>query len=92
MPWHPDPHHDCCCLSCIAVHILFLLVQMHSMSDGVFIQLVNLMVIHINARGFVCVVIVNSPHYSNKDHVELDFLYPCLCRLEISTLCCVFAF
>jgi len=44
------------------------------MSDGVFIQFVcqlfNLMV----CQRFVCIIFVDSPHSSNKDHVKLDFL------------------
>jgi len=44
------------------------------MSDGVFIQFVcqffNLMVIKIKVRQrFICIVFVDSPHNSNKDHV-----------------------
>jgi hypothetical protein len=43
-----------------------------------FIQLVcqyfNLMVIQIKVcQWFVCIVFVDSPHSSNKDHVKLDF-------------------
>jgi len=43
------------------------------MSDGVFIQFVcqvfNLMVILIEVcQRFVCLVYVNSPHFSNEDH------------------------
>ena len=48
------------------------------MSDGVFIQFVcqlfNLMAIQMEVcQRFVCMVFIYSPHYSNKDHVELDF-------------------
>ena len=48
------------------------------MSDGVLIQLVcqvfNLMVIQIKfCQRFVCMVFLDSPHNSNKDHVKLDF-------------------
>jgi hypothetical protein len=49
------------------------------MSDGVSIQFVchvfNLMAIRLEVcQRFAYVVFVNSPHYSNVDHVELDFL------------------
>jgi len=33
-----------------------------------------------------------SPHYSHEDHVELDFPISLSMWLEISTLCCAFAF
>ena len=49
------------------------------MSDGVFIQFVyqffNLLVVQIKVcQRSVCIVFVDSPHNSNEDHVELDFL------------------
>ena len=42
----------------------------------------------------VCMVFVNSPHYSNEDHVELDFPISLFrpSRLEISMLCCALAY
>ena len=48
------------------------------MSDGVLIQFVcqvfNLMVVQIEVyQRFVCIAFVDSPHSSNKDHVELEF-------------------
>ena len=48
------------------------------MSDEVLIQFVcsifNLMESQIKVcQRFVCMVFVDSPHNSNKDHVELDF-------------------
>jgi len=48
------------------------------MSDGVFMQFVcqvyNLMVIQIKVcQRFLCIVFVDSPHSSNKDHVKLAF-------------------
>ena len=50
------------------------------MSDGVLIQFVcqvlifYLMLFQIQVcQRFVCVVFVDSPHSSNKDHVKLDF-------------------
>ena len=66
-------------------------------SDGVLIQfacqLFNLMVIqHEVCQRFVCMVFVNSPHNSNEDMWGLTSLYPHLCRLEISTLCCAYPF
>ena len=47
------------------------------MSDGVLIpfvcQLFSLMAIQMEVcQRFACIVFVNSPHYSNEDHVELD--------------------
>ena len=69
------------------------------MSDGVIIQFVcqffNLMVVQIKVcQRFVCVVFVDCPHSSNKDHVKLDFpiSLSTVCRLDINTLCCAFAF
>ena len=38
VPWHPDPHLDCCCSSCIAVQSCF--YECRCMSDGVLIQFV----------------------------------------------------
>ena len=48
------------------------------MPDGVFIQVVcqflNPMVIQIKVcQRFLCIVFVDGPHSSNKDHVQLDF-------------------
>jgi hypothetical protein len=30
-------------------------------------------------QRFVCIVFVDNPHYSNEDHVELDFPYILVC-------------
>ena len=48
------------------------------MSDGVLMQYVyqvfNVIVIQIEVcHRFVCMIFVNSPHFSREDHVELDF-------------------
>jgi hypothetical protein len=53
VPWHPDPNLDCYCLCYIAVHTLFLWVQMHVWwSAHSVCQVINLMVIQIrSARG-----------------------------------------
>ena len=77
----------------IAVRTLFLWAQMHVWWSvhSVCVSVINLTVIQIKVcQRFVCVVFVDSPHYSNEDHVEIT-LYPCLFRLAISMLCCAFA-
>ena len=66
------------------------------MSDGVFIQhicqLFNLMVNQIEVcHMFVCIFVVNGPISSMRFTWSLTSLFPCLYRLEISTLCCAFA-
>ena len=47
------------------------------MSDGVFIQalcqLYYLWQSKLVYQRIVCMVFVNSPHYSDEDHMELDF-------------------
>jgi len=65
-------------VACVILQCIPCFYECRCMSDGVFIQFVcqffNLMVIKIKVcQRFVCKVLVDSPHSSNKDHVELDF-------------------
>ena len=65
-------------VGCVLLQCIPCLYECRCMSDGVLIQLVcqvfNLMVIQIKfCQRFVCMVFLDSPHNSNKDHVKLDF-------------------
>ena len=61
-------------VACVILQCIPCFYECRCMSDGVFIQFVcqffNLMVIKIKVRQrFICIVFVDSPHNSNKDHV-----------------------
>ena len=65
-------------VGCVLLQCIPCFYECRCMSDGVLIQLVclvfNLMVIQIKfCQRFVCMVFLDSPHNSNKDHVKLDF-------------------
>jgi len=65
-------------VACVILQCIPCFYECRCMYDGVFVQFVcqffNLMVIQIKVcQRFVCIVFVDSPHSSNKDHVKLDF-------------------
>jgi hypothetical protein len=65
-------------VACVILQCIPCFYECRCMSDGVLIHFVckafNLMAIQIKVcQRFISIVFVDSPHNSNKDHVELDF-------------------
>ena len=79
-------------VACVILQCIPCFYECRCMSDGVFIQFVcqlfNLMAIQMEVcQRLVCMVFVNSPHYSNEDHMEHAWIltsvyFVMLCRTD----------